>query len=208
MSSKGRVKPSLATLSRESIEGEEASKFFDELIGSNDRASAVLGAAMVERLLIILAQTKMRMLSKTESDALFFDRGAPLQSFSARIEIAYAIEAITKEEKQHLDEIRRIRNVFAHALRPITFENALVISACVRLPNFTFAKNTRIDALSPHKQKFISVTAGIAKYFKFIINKHPRAEQITKLVPITNQYHGSKNTHHRFFPRLKIQVVI
>jgi hypothetical protein len=48
--SKGRVKPSLNTLSGDSCGiGEFFNEFRDELLGANDRACAMLGSAYVER---------------------------------------------------------------------------------------------------------------------------------------------------------------
>ena len=115
--SKGRVKPSLFTLSRESFaDEEEGNKFRDEILGPSDRACAIIGAAYVERFLICLVQAKMRAFTKRESDALFFEDRAILKTLSARIEIAYALDAISIEQKgkQTQSPIRRVRNVYLH----------------------------------------------------------------------------------------------
>jgi hypothetical protein len=99
--SKGRVKPSLNTLSRESLMGEEEGiKFRDELLGPSDRACAIIGAAYVERLVICLIQTRMKALTKKESDALFFEERAILKTFAARTEMAYVLGAISKEKNK------------------------------------------------------------------------------------------------------------
>lgn len=179
--SKGRVKPSLITLSRESFGGDEDFiKFRDELLGPNDRACAILGAAYVERRLICMIQAKMKAFTRKESDSLFFEDRAILKTFSARTEIAYALEAISKEEKTTLDSIRRVRNVFAHAVRPITFEHELIASVCKTLP---YSKTSKLDVeLSAHRAIYVKCIALTMTQFSMWMAKTTRVAAILKLV--------------------------
>jgi hypothetical protein len=178
--SKGRVKPSLITLSRETFGAEEFDQFREELLGQSDRACALIGAAYVERSLICLVQAKMRVFTKSESDALFFSDRAILKTFSARTEIAYAVDAISKEEKTTLDCIRRIRNVFAHAVRPITFEHELIAAASKTLP---YSETSQLDApLSPHRAIYVKCIARTMQNFSVKFAKASRRGEIIKLV--------------------------
>jgi DNA-binding MltR family transcriptional regulator len=64
-------------------------------------------------------------LSKEEGDRLFVG-SAPLSSFSAKIQVAYAIGLIGPKATHDLDRIREIRNAFAHAKVSITFDTDAV----------------------------------------------------------------------------------
>ena len=199
--SKGRVKPSLITLSRESYKGDEGKLFVNELLGSSDRACAIVGASYVERSLILLIQTKMREFTKPESDALFFEDRAILKTFSERTEIAYALELITKEEKRTLDIIRRIRNAFAHAIRPITFENDLIKAACESLPRNDFKETEETRKLNQHRRKYIEcvVTMGghLARVFRPSIHGRPRSRNWSLI--LTRASHSLINSRYRIF---------
>jgi hypothetical protein len=179
--SQGRVKPSLHTLSRESFQPGEAKQFTTELLDASDRACAIIGAAYIERSLILLIQTRLRPLTKPESDALFFSHGATLKSFSERIEIAYALGLVSLKEKQALDAIRRIRNAFAHAIRPIDFENEHVAKACATLPHYDLTQK-ELKKLSPHRAKYIKCVVTIANYLAKTFGTDPRRAEISKLV--------------------------
>jgi hypothetical protein len=179
--SKGRVKPSLNTLSRESF---GMAEFFDEfrheLLGPSDRACALLGAAYLERNLIFLVQAKMRAFTKKESDALFFDERAILKTFSARAEIAYALEIISKEEKTTLDSVRRVRNVFAHPIRPVTFEHELIAAVCKTLP---YSRTATLDVpLGPHRRIYVHCIQHMISRFSVLFIKAERKKEIIKLV--------------------------
>lgn len=181
--SKGQVKPSLVSLSRETFHtDEEAKRFAAELLGPSDRACAIIGASYLERSLLFLIHTKMRPLTKAETDSLFFDQRAILKTFSERIEIAYALEIIDKSQKNTLDAIRRIRNVFAHAVRPITFEHALVIAACKILPHHSYTESDDVKKLSPHRGRYVQCVMFLATILTLQLAAHPRRAAIVKLV--------------------------
>lgn len=184
MSSKGRVKPSLNTLSRENVAFDERNKFWAEFTGPSDRACALVGSSLIDQSLTGIVLTKFGNLTKKESDKLFFDSRAILQTMSARIEIAYALELISEIEKNNIDSVRRIRNVFAHAIRPITFENELIIKECNTLPVFESTYYIKDDpaAYNAHRKKYMQAIMGIAVYLRKIIAVHPRQEKISKLV--------------------------
>ena len=55
-----------------------------------------------------------------------FDATGPLATFGGKILIAYGAKAIDKAQERHLSIIKKIRNVFAHTLKHVTFETAEV----------------------------------------------------------------------------------
>ncbi len=57
--------------------------------------------------------------------ALFEDTGAALATFSAKINLAYAMGLIAQDEAKQLHAIRKIRNAFAHSVKT-TFDDAKV----------------------------------------------------------------------------------
>lgn len=61
---------------------------------------------------------------------------APLGTFSARINMAYSLGLITKRQHADLDQLRRIRNEFAHNWEPMSF-NDQKIAAHIRALHFS-----------------------------------------------------------------------
>ena len=62
--------------------------------------------------------------------AEIFDNEGPLATFGAKIKIGYAMGLYGPEIKADLDCIRRIRNYFAHTMRPLTFRDARIKKIC------------------------------------------------------------------------------
>src|SRR4051812_5067192 len=74
----------------------------DEFIASigprendDDRTAAIVVAAIVENLLADTIRNKMQHLNSTEDKALFENNG-PLATFSAKIQVAYAMKLFNK----------------------------------------------------------------------------------------------------------------
>jgi DNA-binding MltR family transcriptional regulator len=61
---------------------------------------------------------------------------APLGTFSARIKMAYCLGLITKRQHADLDQLRRIRNEFAHNWEPMSFDDQK-IAAHIRALHFS-----------------------------------------------------------------------
>ncbi len=131
--SKGRKKPSLHNLSRQSLRPEHKEAFTKELMGESDRAAALVAAAEVESYLVHLLMFEFTRLSEEERELLFFGRNGTLSEFADRISVAYGLGVIHPDERDDLDRIRRIRNAFAHSAIPLTFENELIATECSRL---------------------------------------------------------------------------
>jgi Mannitol repressor len=59
-----------------------------------------------------------------------FEGYAPLSTFSAKIDLAFAIGLISKETRQDLHTIRRIRNHFAHRWEDLQFDKQPISDLC------------------------------------------------------------------------------
>ena len=108
---------------------EEWAESFVRLGEDGDRSLAILAATMVERGLQSAIIQRMVKLTNTEYDQLF-DGAGPLSSFSSKIKIAHSIGVISKFAKIDLDLIREIRNIFAHSIVHIDFNEPAVLDRC------------------------------------------------------------------------------
>ena len=91
-----------------------------------------------------------------EKKKRLFRPEGPLGSFSARIDLAYALGLIGKKAARDLHLIRKIRNDFAHDPKTIMFDDDRVAKRCSELYYDGLGGN-----LPPHK-KFLRVAMGVA----------------------------------------------
>lgn len=95
----------------------------------SDRACAVLGAALVDERLRQLFDRRLHY----SNDALLLHSGA-LGSFSSRITVARALMWIADDVRFDLDQIRDIRNRFAHnANHELSFADQSIADRCKTL---------------------------------------------------------------------------
>lgn len=93
----------------------------------SDRSAAILTASFIDDLLSEMLQA---FLIEDKEVKNLFKGYSPLSSFSARIDVAYALGLITAEMKADLNVIRKIRNHFAHHWDNTGFEIAPVSDFC------------------------------------------------------------------------------
>ncbi len=89
------------------------------------RAKVVLSACYLDELLGKLIKILLRP-NEEKSDPLFDGAQAPLSTFSARIEMAYRMGAISEKNKKSLNYIRKIRNKFAHKIADCGFDDSQI----------------------------------------------------------------------------------
>jgi DNA-binding MltR family transcriptional regulator len=90
----------------------------------------------------------------TSVDELFGST-APLGSFSARIDIAFACGLLPKMAQRDLHIIRRIRNDFGHVARQITFDEQSIKARCREL-HYTFYEKERAP-----RARFTNTALGV-----------------------------------------------
>lgn len=130
---RGKSVQSLQDLSREPPKQEEIDKLQDSLAEESDRGMALISSALAELGLFWAIYRRMPYLGEEVKAQTFIGVGAPLGSFSSRIIIARAMGIIGPETETLLNQVRQIRNAFAHALRSLDFENDRIKLECERL---------------------------------------------------------------------------
>jgi hypothetical protein len=101
----------------------QVAAFLEELKSQTDRGTAVIAAAVLDDLLEILLTARFVELSGERHDGLFKKIGAPLSSFSSKIETCFAVGVISNEARLAMHLIREVRNEFAHRIEQITFDH-------------------------------------------------------------------------------------
>jgi hypothetical protein len=101
--------------------------FEEELYGQNDRATAILYAALVDNALVRLISKQMR------EDLNSNDRRELFETLDRKISLAYALKLIGPISRSDLDLVRFMRNQFAHSRRPIRFSIPEVGAVCAAL---------------------------------------------------------------------------
>ena len=151
------AKRTLRTLGREIPSMDEFDQIDREVHHVHDRAAAILLVAQVDRFLEIAIVS--HLFHQDEATvAMLVGRDGPLSTFSAKIRLAYAMGFISEEERKDLDLLREVRNAFAHALRPITFTNELIIG---HIAAFKCAMGHSPDDLIPISP-LAAVIAGVS----------------------------------------------
>lgn len=125
--------PSLSDLSRQRPSAEEIAVFDEHLDGQPARVVVISYAALIEAILEDCLMAHMMILDLPRFKEVFRKPDAPLGTFSAKIAMAHAVGLITDEMRGQMDQLRAIRNAFAHAVKPIDFDNPTIDAACRKL---------------------------------------------------------------------------
>ena len=94
----------------------------------NDRGAAILAATNVENALQYAL--RRRLVVKEAQYESLFGLNSPLGTFDNKIRVAFAVKIFGEQTERNLELIRVIRNTFAHAHIPITFETEQVKDVC------------------------------------------------------------------------------
>ncbi|MCI0495849.1 MltR family transcriptional regulator [candidate division KSB1 bacterium] len=108
--------------------------FRQALTSESDRGCALFAAAYLDVSLSDLLYVSLVADKSIEKD--LFEGTAPLSNFSSRIKFAYYLGLISRSCRRDLDNIRRIRNDFAHNPEIISFDTQ---SICDRCKNLSFS---------------------------------------------------------------------
>jgi hypothetical protein len=81
----------------------------------------VTAAAILDHIIERAIKTKMPTLSQNLSKKLFEDFG-PLSSFSAKIDLAHALDITSAAIHSELGKIRKIRNEFSHSQKLLSLD--------------------------------------------------------------------------------------
>jgi DNA-binding MltR family transcriptional regulator len=133
------------------------------LQGMSHAGTATLCSGITEHSLKKAILTKMRRISRVLETRLFEGYG-PISSFSAKIDIAYALDIITEAIFDDLKTIKDIRNEFAHPkdLEFLSFSSQEVFRHMKRLHSFD-------DSITDYEKFFVQKNVDIEKYLLVII---------------------------------------
>jgi DNA-binding MltR family transcriptional regulator len=146
-----------------------AAKITEGLLGIRKRTHAqtvIVGAAILEQTLLDALIAKMQPLSKTLKDRLFEGYG-PLNSFSSKVDLSYALHIITKDIYDDLTTIRKIRNAFAHSVSLINFDSREIRALFKRFTTMPVGETdyskyymSKLVDIDRHLNDFIAATTG------------------------------------------------
>jgi hypothetical protein len=98
----------------------------------SDRASIILHASLLENIVLERLKDFMPSLNADEKARIFGFEG-PCGSFSNRLRMAHALEAIDRATRRKLEIIKEMRNVAAHANAEVTFDTPEIRQATIEL---------------------------------------------------------------------------
>ncbi|MEE9598509.1 MAG: MltR family transcriptional regulator [Acidiferrobacterales bacterium] len=134
----------------------------------SDRAAALLAASFLEH--VISEKLKSFFVAEKSIGKLFEGYG-PLASFSAKIDIAFALGLLTRDMKSDLGIVRKVRNHFAHHPKHTSFADNLVRDLCA---NLTTAKGISTEdggvfrQEQPKDQYLFAVVFSLTYFDRFI----------------------------------------
>jgi DNA-binding MltR family transcriptional regulator len=130
---------------------------------TESRRSSARGAVMIVGAIIddILADAIRSKLVNTDKDEELFGVERPLGTFGARLKLAYALGLVSKKMYHDMDNLRKIRNAFAHGLRHLTFDTP-EIATLVR--GMHCAKDLKGYETASVRRIFIDATETMSLY--------------------------------------------
>ena len=102
-----------------------------ELEEQTDRGAAIIAAAFLDERLSEAILSRLRPLPDV-TDKLLSSSG-PVGTFSAKIDLAYALGYYGERSHRDLHLVRKIRNKFAHTLEPTGFNTESISHWCAEL---------------------------------------------------------------------------
>jgi DNA-binding MltR family transcriptional regulator len=168
---------SLRTLSRTIPTRDQIEEIMKTLRTEKDISVAIVASAIVEASLEALLRSKMTIPNKQFDKDLFEGQG-PLSSFSAKINIAQAFRFINEAVAKELHAFREIRNAFAHAKIPISFDDEAVANKVKALGSFEIGSLIKTPAgklALSNKGWFLLATKLMLVLFEFI-SRHADAD--------------------------------
>ncbi len=126
---RSKILSALRQLTNAELSEDYLMQFFNE-IGAlhNDRGAALLLARHLEDALALAIVERLRVDPRRFDDLFGYDR--PAGSFDNKLRLAHAVGLITEETRLTINTVKLIRNAFAHALNPISFNTPQLADAC------------------------------------------------------------------------------
>lgn len=179
-------------MARKPIPDFDLNAFSGPFRAESDRACAVLGAALLDARLENLYDRRLR----NSKDELLSGNGA-LSTFSARIRVARALNWIAEDVGFDLDQIRSIRNEFAHNVdHELSFGNQSIADKCrtLRVAQVLIAANEHAASI-PHRNFSAEVIRAMGAIFqpprqRFEVTVEMLAQHLDELPGDSSDYNG------------------
>ena len=108
-------------------------QIFELLKTESDRGCALIAGCLVEDVLALTINCHLIDCGEAFRKKLFEGSDAPLGTFSAKIKMGRALAIYDEKLQTRLGAAKDIRNAFAHALRPLTFDHPAVVTEASKL---------------------------------------------------------------------------
>lgn len=136
----------------------------DTLEGKDDLHTAIIAVSIVEAHLQKLLISRLKKSDKEFINRLFENRG-PLGDFNSKILVAEAFGLLTGPLANELHILRSIRNTFAHAKMPLSFElepiksevRKISLIAAMKRPNVPEPLGEWIEKMPPQRAFLLAV---------------------------------------------------
>lgn len=179
-------------MSRKPIRDFDLNAFSGPFRAESDRACAVLGAALLDARLESLYNRRLRN-SKEE----LLSGNGPLSTFSSRIRVARALNWVVDDVGFDLDQIRSMRNEFAHNIdHELSFENQSIADKCrtLRVAQVLVAANEHAASI-PHPNVSAEVIRAMGGIFqpprqRFEVTVEMLAQHLDELPGDSSEYIG------------------
>jgi hypothetical protein len=105
---------------------------------------------------------------------LFDSAYAPISTFAAKIDIAYALDITTDAIHQELNKIRKIPNEFAHTTKPLSLD-----TEPIKTLFYTLARRPSITG--NYLQQFVECSAVLDNYLEVFLARVGETEDLLVL---------------------------
>jgi len=165
----------------------EHSDFLDILRKESDRACALMAAAYLDERLQQAIQA--RLCAEPKALEALLGNARPLSSFSARIDMALLLGAISREAHRDLHLLRGLRNEFAHTSAQMTFESPRARPRCLELSGETSIIEGGV------RSKFMSTMGSLSVH---IAEGLATAARPAQPPPYDSENESERRDRHRF----------
>ena len=124
---RGKPKTSLRDLSRMAPSKEEWKAVINTMITAPPIVTAIWGVAILDGELEKMLHKRIPRKDEKTWKRLTEENG-PFSTFYAKIMLGYAFRFYDETLEENFHIVRRIRNMFSHARKPITFYHYLVVA--------------------------------------------------------------------------------
>lgn len=156
------AKNALRELSRRLPSRPEINKIMDTLLDKDDLHTVIIAVSIVEAHLQKLIVSRLHRTDVDFTNRLFENRG-PLSDFNSKILVAEAFGLLTRRLADELHVLRAIRNTFAHAKMPLSFDLEPVESEIRKLKLLTSIGGGKIPG--PIKESLAAQLAPQSAFF-------------------------------------------